>query len=91
MNWNIVVKRVECPEALTRVTGCRLGAQNLPAADPAIQTAAAAMQNSFKDAGYHTTTMQDCCRPTCAWDANVANTTGGWSRFYTCDKAGNAD
>lgn len=91
MNWNVVVKRVECPVALTRVTGCQLGDQGLPKADPAIQTVEQAMQNGFKDSDYHTTTMEDCCRPTCAWPTNVSGTTDGWSRFYTCDGSGGVD
>jgi hypothetical protein len=90
MNWDVVVKRVECPVALTRVTGCQLNEQGLPAADPAIQTADQALQNGFRD-GYHTTTMEDCCRPTCAWPTNVSNTKDGWSRFYTCDGSGGVD
>jgi len=88
MNWNVAVKRVECPEALTRVTGCQLGDQGLPDADPSVQTAAQAMQNGFLSGDYHTTTMQDCCRPTCAWPTNVEGTTGGWSRFYVCGADG---
>jgi hypothetical protein len=91
MNWNVVVRRVECPVALTRVTGCQLGDQGLPEADPAIQTAAQAMQAGFIDGDYHTTTMEDCCRPTCAWPTNVNNTTDGWSRFFTCDGNGRID
>lgn len=91
MNWNVVVKRVECPVGLTRVTGCQLNSQSLPEADPNIQTAEQAMQNGFKDDGYHTTTMEDCCRPTCAWPTNVQNTRDGWSRFYTCDGNGTVD
>jgi hypothetical protein len=90
MNWNVLVKRVECPEGLTRVTGCKLASQSLPAADPAVQTEQQATQAGFKS-GYHTTTMQDCCRPTCAWNANVKNTTGGYGRFYTCSKDGKVD
>jgi hypothetical protein len=91
MNWEVVVKRVECPEALTRVTGCQLGPQGLPEADPAIQNVSDAMANGFRDNGYHTTTMEDCCRPTCAWVPNVDGTTDGWSRFYVCDGNGNVD
>lgn len=90
MNWNVLVKRVECPEGLTRVTGCQLNSQGLPEADPAVQTASQAMQSGFRD-GYHTTTMEDCCRPTCAWPTNVNDTRDGWSRFYTCDGNGNID
>jgi hypothetical protein len=90
MNWDVVVKRVECPVGLTRVTGCQLNGQGLPEADPTIQTASQALQNGFRD-GYHTTTMEDCCRPTCAWPSNVQNTKDGWSRFYTCDRNGSID
>ena len=89
MNWNVVVKRVECPENLTRVTGCRLNAQGLPEADPEIDTVAEAMANDFRDSDYHTTTMQDCCRPTCAWPDNTENTQAPYSLFYSCDQEGN--
>jgi hypothetical protein len=43
--------------------------------------------------GYTTTTMQDCCRPTCAYSTNVnmsgVGTQGGYGVFYTCDASGN--
>jgi hypothetical protein len=87
-NWNVRAKRIECPENLTRVTGCKLNNQGLPKANPAAQNAATA-DASFRT-GYHTTTMQDCCRPTCAYPGNVQNSDGAYSVFYTCDKAGNA-
>jgi hypothetical protein len=87
-NWEVMVKRVECPDGLTQVTGCKLAAQGLPEADPAVQTPAQAQQAGFSD-GYHTTTMQDCCRPTCAWPTNVTGTTDGYSHFYVCDAEGN--
>jgi hypothetical protein len=87
-NWNVRAKRIECPDNLTRVTGCKLNNQGLPKANPAAQTVATA-DASFRT-GYHTTTMQDCCRPTCAYPGNVSNADGTWSNFYTCDKAGNA-
>jgi hypothetical protein len=86
INWNVRAKRVECPTNLTRVTGCKLNSQGLPPADPAAQTVATA-DSSFRT-GYQTTTMQDCCRPTCAYAANVANTDATYSVFYTCDKSG---
>ncbi len=88
MNWNVVVKRVECPENLTRVTGCRLNSQGLPEGDPEIDTVSEAMSNGFRDNGYHTTTMQDCCRPTCAWPDNTQNTMGEYSLFYSCNQQG---
>src|SRR6187399_327077 len=70
-NWRVLAKRVECPEALTRVTGCKLAPQGLPEANPSVQTAQAAQADGFVS-GYGTTTMQDCCRSHCAWDVNVA-------------------
>lgn len=98
MNWYVAVKRVECPESLTKVTGCRLSDQGLPQADPSITSFDAAVAAGFgerssnatgeQDPLYHTTTMQDCCRPTCAWDANTRNTADGYNRFYTCDQSG---
>jgi len=87
-NWAVRAKRVECPDNLTRVTGCKLNNQGLPKANPAAQNVATA-DSSFKT-GYHTTTMQDCCRPTCAYPGNVSNADGTYSNFYTCDKSGNA-
>ena len=85
MNWNVMAKRVECPVQLTRVTGCRLNGQGLPSADPT--------SSSGFMSGYTTTTMQDCCRPTCAYSTNVnmsgVGTQGGYGVFYTCDASGN--
>lgn len=83
-NWQEVrAKRVECPESLTRVTGCRLKDQGLPKPNPAVQSAADA-DPSFKS-GYTITTMQDCCMPTCAWKENVKSPVeGAWRSFYSC-------
>jgi len=91
-NWQVMVKRVRCPDNLTRVTGCRLKEDNLPLPLPAVQTPANAKANgTFRD-GYHTTTMQDCCKPTCAWtDWTVGYklpVDGDWNSFYSCDKTG---
>jgi hypothetical protein len=91
-NWDVMVKRVRCPENLTRVTGCRLKEEKLPLPLPAVQTPSQAKTNgTFKD-GYHTTTMQDCCKPTCAWtDWTVGKklpVDGEWNSFYSCDKNG---
>ena len=87
INWSVRAKRVECPVNLTRVTGCKLNSQGLPQANPMAQNVATA-DSSFRT-GYGTTTMQDCCRPTCAYTTNVSNADPSWSIFYTCDKAGN--
>ncbi len=78
--------RVECPANLTRVTGCKLNSQGLPAADPSAKDASTA-QSGFRS-GYTTTTMQDCCRPTCAYPANVQGADASYSVYYTCDRAG---
>jgi hypothetical protein len=83
-NWQDVrAKRVECPESLTRVTGCRLANQGLANPDPRVTTAAQA-DDSFKS-GFTTTTMQDCCVPSCTWRENVkAPVEGGFRSVYSC-------
>ena len=91
-NWQIMAKRVRCPENLTRVTGCRLKEEKLPLPLPKVQTPADATANDGFSSGYTTTTMQDCCKPTCAWADNVINSKlpvdGEWNSFYSCDKNG---
>jgi hypothetical protein len=94
-NWKVRAKRVQCPENLTRVTGCRLQEEHLPLPLPAVQTPAQAGANGTftgPDEQYHTTTMQDCCMPTCAWSDWVGGKSlkpvDGWSSFYSCDKTG---
>jgi hypothetical protein len=89
-NWTVRARRVECPTALTRVTGCRLASAGLPRADARVRTVAAA-DASFLS-GYTTTTMQDCCKPTCAWKDGTAGAgltpSGPWTSFYSCDENG---
>lgn len=92
-NWTVYAKRVACPQAITEVTGCKL-VEDLPPPDPNVLTAAqAAVDGSFKS-GYSTTTMQDCCKPSCSWQDKVTGTEGNhvaeglYNSFYTCDKAG---
>jgi hypothetical protein len=91
LNWNVLAKRVECPTNLTRVTGCKLVGQGLPQPDPAAKDSASASSGFMT--GYTTTTMQDCCRPTCAYAGNVTSSgvsaDSSYGAFYTCDKAGN--
>jgi hypothetical protein len=98
-NWKVLARRVQCPDGLTRVTGCKLAPESgLPAPDPGVTTKASAAANSSFKSGYTTTTMQDCCKPTCAWANNVAGAGGGsagnkksvppWTSFYSCDKNG---
>jgi hypothetical protein len=88
-NWNVYAKRVACPTHLMEVTGCKLATQSgLAAPDPAVQTAAQAAAAGFSK-GYHTTTMQDCCMPTCAWKNNVnVATVGGYNSIYACTADG---
>lgn len=94
-NWKVRAKRVRCPENLTRVTGCRLQEETLPLPIPAVQTPAQAGANgSFTGPNdqYHTTTMQDCCMPTCAWsdwvEGKGLKPVEGYKSFYSCDKTG---
>jgi hypothetical protein len=84
-NWNVYAKRVACPTHLMEVTGCKLPPEpGLPSADPSVLTADQAAAAGFSS-GYHTTTMQDCCMPTCAWSNNVqVETVDGYNSFYSC-------
>jgi hypothetical protein len=84
-NWNVKARQVECPAALTEVTGCKLAAGSNPPPDPTIQTAAEASSWS----SYTTTTMEDCCKPSCSWPGNVQNAQAPWSAMYQCDGSGN--
>jgi hypothetical protein len=88
LNWNVMAKRVECPANLTRVTGCKLNPQGLPTADPAAVDMSSASSKGFSS-GYTSTTMQDCCRPTCAYSNNVSGGDSQYGAFYTCDGSGN--
>jgi hypothetical protein len=89
-NWKVYAKRVLCPTHLMEVTGCKLAKETgLAAPDPNVQTAAqaasAGFRNMLNNEPYHTTTMQDCCMPTCAWTNNVHSATvDGYNSFYSC-------
>ena len=100
LNWEVYAKKIECPTHLTQVTGCKLAPQGLPAANPNVTTPAqAAADSSFKattsnGTHYTTTTMQDCCKPTCAWQDWVTGSNGGltavgqYNSFYSCNQTG---
>jgi hypothetical protein len=94
INWQVYAKKIECPTHLTHVTGCRLAPQGLPAASPNVTTSDQAAQDPGFRANYTTTTMQDCCKPTCAWQDWVTGSNGGlsavgnYNSFYTCDRTG---
>jgi hypothetical protein len=91
-NWAVYAKKVECPSHLTDVTGCKLATQGLPSALPGVTAAQAAADSSWRV--YGTTTMQDCCKPACAWQDNVRvsganlSSVGMYNSFYTCDQNG---
>jgi hypothetical protein len=91
LNWKVYAKRVECPMHMTQVTGCQLAPQGLPQPDPNVTTAAQAAADSSFRSGYTTTTMQDCCKPTCAWQDSVKTAgtpVGMYNSFYSCDQQG---
>jgi len=99
LNWSVYVMKVECPANLTRVTGCKLAPQGLPAVKKNVTTAAQAASDSafWKKTGstsnmYETTTMEDCCRPSCAaidWiSAKGLVTDPQYRAFYTCNANG---
>jgi hypothetical protein len=94
MNWTVYARRIECPAHLTEVTGCKLAPQGLPAANRNVTTAAQAAGDATFRPRYTTTTMQDCCKPTCAWQDNVVGASAGlkavglYDSFYSCDQQG---
>jgi hypothetical protein len=98
LNWSVYARKVECPEHLTEVTGCRLLPQGLPVVDPSVTTAALAAKDAAFSAKstngrlYETTTMEDCCRPSCAstdWIAKRGlKADAQYDSFYSCDAHG---
>jgi hypothetical protein len=99
LNWSVYAMRVECPEHLTRVTGCKLAPQGLKAPKKDVKTAAQAAKDSdfwsktsSSNNLYETTTMEDCCRPTCASYSQISNfglvTDPQYRSFYNCDVHG---
>ncbi len=99
LNWSVYVAKVECPEHLTDVTGCKLAPQGLPAVKQNVTTAVQAAADpdfwdltSAGDRMYETTTMEDCCRPSCAsmdWVSGRGLVTDSlYNAFYSCDVNG---
>jgi hypothetical protein len=97
LNWSVYAMRVECPEHLTRVTGCRLAKQDdVKPVKKDVKTAEQAAKDPdfwSKTANsnnlYETTTMEDCCRPTCASYSQISGfglvTDPQYRSFYNCD------
>ncbi len=100
LNWSVYAMRVECPEHLTRVTGCKLAPQEgVKPVKPEVKTAAEAAKDSdfWSKTGstgnlYETTTMEDCCRPTCSSYTQISQrgyaTDPQYRAFYSCDVHG---
>lgn len=99
LNWSVYAMKVECPAHLTQVTGCKLASQGLPAVKRNVTTAEqAASDAGFKARAsggsdlYETTTMEDCCRPSCAainWvEKKGLKPDGKYNAFYSCDAKG---
>lgn len=98
LNWNVWAMKVECPSHLTDLTGCKLAPQGLPAVNPNVTTAAqAAANSSFRSQSgsgtrLWTSTMQDCCMPSCAFRDHVTGqgltAQGLYNSFYSCDQNG---
>jgi hypothetical protein len=98
LNWYVYAMKVECPTHLTDLTGCKLASQGLPAVNRDVTTAAQAAKNSsFRTKSgsgtrLWTSTMQDCCMPSCAFRDHVTGqglkATGLYNSFYSCDKSG---
>ncbi|HEY5959491.1 MAG TPA: hypothetical protein VIV60_23195 [Polyangiaceae bacterium] len=98
LNWRVYAMKVECPANLTNVTGCKLAPQGLPAVKKNVTTAAqAAVDASFRAKAsngnyFWTSTMQDCCMPSCSardWVTGKGLTAVGlYNSFYTCNQDG---
>jgi hypothetical protein len=99
LNWSVYAMKVECPEHLTEVTGCKLLPQGLPQVKKEVTTAAQAAQDPdfWSTTGtssdmYETTTMEDCCRPSCAaidWVSGRGLASDPeYNAFYSCDVNG---
>ena len=98
LNWNVYAMKVECPTHLTDLTGCKLADQGLPKVNPNVTTAAqAAANSSFRSKSgsgtrLWTSTMQDCCMPSCAFRDHVTGqgltAQGLYNSFYSCDQNG---
>ena len=81
-NWQVTWKEIECPYYLIRVTGLRREdneTSGLPKPAPNL------LEGSPIN-GY-TTTMHDCCKPSCGWSEKVA-ADSKWSATMTCGSDG---
>ncbi|HET7544457.1 MAG TPA: hypothetical protein VFK05_31515 [Polyangiaceae bacterium] len=98
MNWAVYAMKVECPQHLTQVTGCKLAPQGLPEVDRSVTSSPEPPKNpgfrskSSSGRPYETTTMEDCCRPSCASKDWVSGrglaSDPDYDAFYSCDGRG---
>jgi hypothetical protein len=98
MNWSVYAMKIECPRHLTEVTGCKLAPQGLPEVDRSVVGATEPPPNpgfwrqSSNGRPYETTTMEDCCRPSCASKDWVGGrglpADPDYGAFYSCDGRG---
>ncbi len=86
-NWNVLAKKVACPENLTRVTGCRLNDSGSPAPDPTAQDPDSA-DSSFAS-GFGPPPCRTAAAPPAPGRNNTSNTQGEWDVFYSCGRDGN--
>lgn len=86
-NWNLRIREVACPTHLTEVTGCVPNdSSTLPKPDPTVKTASQATGSGWEDKP--STTMEDCCKPSCSWSKKTTGMKAGWEAMYTCRKDG---
>lgn len=77
---NMDYTRVKCPDAMIAVTGMQRQ-----------DDLYCSLPNENTTFDFHCrspdciTTMNDCCKPACAWQKNIATE---WNRVYTCDQNG---
>jgi hypothetical protein len=98
LNWSVYAMKIECPAHLTQVTGCKLAPQGLPEVEHDIGSAGEPPQNpgfwtkSTAGRPYETTTMEDCCRPSCAskdWiEGRGLAADPEYNAMYSCDARG---
>lgn len=82
------LRAIQCPEHLYKVTGMRRADDSsLPTADITNQEYTIQCRGDRSQGHFCITTMQDCCKPSCAWSGKT-NTDPSWPRVDTCAKDG---
>ena len=79
-NFQVAFKQVQCPKSLYQLTGIRSKSDQLVSSP----------HKDLKLEGQgRTTTMMDCCKPTCAWRQNTQDyTDSNWPQVFVCDQQG---